>query len=226
MKLRSYLRGLGLGIIVTALLMGLTPRTKELSDEEIKSKAKALGMVENLTLAEEAKNQLEETIQERNESDTTVKNPDLEDSVDIPNPENTVDNSEPENTQIDNSGRLEETQSSQSALEEKLEEDLLGIRESGVDEDAEDFSTTTNENNDVEKSDEQETESYTVTVKSGDSSVSVSKQLKKLGLVSDADAYDLFLCRGGYDKRICVGTYEIFQGATEEEIAKIICKMQ
>ena len=48
MKLRYYLRGLGIGIIVTALLMGFVTREKlPLTDAEIKARAKALGMVES-----------------------------------------------------------------------------------------------------------------------------------------------------------------------------------
>ncbi len=49
MKLKFYLRGLGIGIAITALVMGLTlgKNTKEsLTDEEIKERAAALGMVE------------------------------------------------------------------------------------------------------------------------------------------------------------------------------------
>ncbi len=53
MKLKYYLRGLGIGIIVTALLMGFaTKGGKELSDEEIKARAIELGMVEQRTLAD------------------------------------------------------------------------------------------------------------------------------------------------------------------------------
>ena len=47
MKLRYYMRGLGIGMVVTALVMGIA--TKEglpLTDAEIKAKALALGMVE------------------------------------------------------------------------------------------------------------------------------------------------------------------------------------
>ncbi len=51
MRIRMYLRGLGIGIIVTALIMGLTSgRKQSLSDEEIKTKAAALGMVEQDTV--------------------------------------------------------------------------------------------------------------------------------------------------------------------------------
>ena len=54
MKLRYYLRGLGVGIVVTALILGLSGGEKEnLSDAEIKERAAALGMVDtnSLTLA-------------------------------------------------------------------------------------------------------------------------------------------------------------------------------
>lgn len=48
MKLRYYLRGLGIGIIVTALLMGFVTREKlPLTDAEIKARARELGMVES-----------------------------------------------------------------------------------------------------------------------------------------------------------------------------------
>ncbi|MBQ8666492.1 MAG: hypothetical protein IJ526_06495, partial [Lachnospiraceae bacterium] len=49
MKLKFYLRGLGIGIAVTALVMGLAlgKNTKEsMTDEEIKERAAELGMVE------------------------------------------------------------------------------------------------------------------------------------------------------------------------------------
>ena len=48
MRLKHYLRGLGLGIIVTTLIVSAGKRgsAAELTDEEIKVKARALGMVE------------------------------------------------------------------------------------------------------------------------------------------------------------------------------------
>lgn len=47
MKLRYYLRGLGIGIVVTALIMGITGKDSvALTDAEIKAKAYELGMVE------------------------------------------------------------------------------------------------------------------------------------------------------------------------------------
>lgn len=52
MNLKYYLRGLGIGIVITALIMGIASgsRKETLSNEEIKERAKALGMVEESTL--------------------------------------------------------------------------------------------------------------------------------------------------------------------------------
>ena len=55
MKLRYYLRGLGIGMLVTSMILILAADGKEnLSDEEIRARAAQLGMIESssLTLAE------------------------------------------------------------------------------------------------------------------------------------------------------------------------------
>ena len=54
MRLKFYLIGLGIGIIVTAVVMGiaLRGRTREMTDDEIRARARELGMVEASTLTE------------------------------------------------------------------------------------------------------------------------------------------------------------------------------
>ena len=51
MKLKYYLRGLGIGILVTSIIMGiaLSHGKQEMSDEEIMERASELGMVEEFT---------------------------------------------------------------------------------------------------------------------------------------------------------------------------------
>ena len=61
-----------------------------------------------------------------------------------------------------------------------------------------------------------------ITVSSGDGSDTVAKKLYEVGLVSDAAAYDRYLCQNGYDKKICTGVKTIPAGATEAEIAQIL----
>ena len=49
MKLKYYLRGLGIGIAITSVVMGLAlgnPKKESMSDDEIRRRAKELGMVE------------------------------------------------------------------------------------------------------------------------------------------------------------------------------------
>ena len=53
MRLKYYLKGLGIGMIIAALLMGIAGREPSaMTDEEIKIRAKELGMVEQKTLAD------------------------------------------------------------------------------------------------------------------------------------------------------------------------------
>lgn len=54
MNLKYYLRGLGLGIIVTAIIMGVTAGGKKeaLTNDEIIVRAKELGMIENRVLTD------------------------------------------------------------------------------------------------------------------------------------------------------------------------------
>lgn len=54
MKLKMYLIGLGMGVIVTAIIMGiaLSGKTREMTDEEILARARQLGMVESSRLTE------------------------------------------------------------------------------------------------------------------------------------------------------------------------------
>ena len=48
MELKYYLRGLGLGIVVTAIIMGIvSSRSSAMTDDEIIARAKQLGMTEN-----------------------------------------------------------------------------------------------------------------------------------------------------------------------------------
>ena len=63
-----------------------------------------------------------------------------------------------------------------------------------------------------------------ITVKSGDSSLSVAKACEKAGLVESAAEFDDFMCKNGYDRKISTGTYTIPAGASETDIAKIVTR--
>lgn len=52
MKLRYYLRGLGLGIVITTVFFAVSRPGHAMSDQEVMKRAKELGMVENKVLLE------------------------------------------------------------------------------------------------------------------------------------------------------------------------------
>ena len=79
MKLRYYMRGLGIGVLVTAILMSVTlnGKTEKLSDEEIIARAEELGMVmeyDDIVLADTVSdNQTEKPAEEPEEKLEIVK---------------------------------------------------------------------------------------------------------------------------------------------------------
>ena len=82
MKLKYYLRGLGTGIAVTALIIGISAivsRKEVMTDEEVIARAKELGMVERTVLSElsvesdEKEEESEQEIQMSEESELETK---------------------------------------------------------------------------------------------------------------------------------------------------------
>lgn len=201
MKRRYYMRGIGISMIVTAILMGVATGGKDsLSDEEIKKRALQLGMVEEKnTVLSDLKNQ-------ESSSPTIVYDEDEQQES-----ENVPESTEP--------GESEEVpESTEPAESEEVRESTESIETEEIPE-----STAANEN--TEDADGTEpAETVTITVVKGDSSVSVSRDLEEAGLVESAKDFDRYLCNNGYDKRISVGTYEIPIGTSEEKIAKIITR--
>ena len=73
MKLRYYLRGVGTGILVTAIIMGIAlgGQNNSMTEEQIKEKAKELGMVEESLLSEVAEDIQDEQINKSEEAQET-----------------------------------------------------------------------------------------------------------------------------------------------------------
>lgn len=200
MKLRYYLRGLGIGVIVTALLMGFVTREKlPLTDAEIKARARALGMVES----------------------DSMKLSDIQQTD--PSRQDTPGNGSAGSEQSKSSEPLEQNPPEDgSAGSEPPESAEPSEQVPPEDGNAGSEPPETSEPSEQEPSAESQT--ITFTVKSGYSSDRVSKLLKEAGLVENAGEFDRFLVKEGYANRISVGTYEIEVGASMERIAKIITR--
>ncbi len=199
MKLKYYLRGLGIGILVTTVILSLAGvGRKNMTDEEVVKRAKELGMVESTLLSD---------LPDQTKTDE-VRPTEPEISL---QPETSE---APEETPVapkETPEAPEETPVAPKETPEAPKETPVAPEETPV--------SPEDGNPDIPAG-----ETVTLVIGRGESSTTVSKNLKKAGIVEDAAAFDRFLCNNGYDKKIITGTYEIPYGASEEEIAKIITR--
>lgn len=219
MNLKYYLKGLGLGIIVTALILGIHHKlnTSTMSDAEIKKRAAELGMVENTTLIDKNDQSAEEllaTIEDNNSENEETTTPEEENI----NPESNIEDNGDDNEEADDAGSLEEMV---SEIEEDVDA-LVEQTEEQTEEQTVEAQTDVVDDPDKKTTEESVGNAVTITIVSGDSSYSVAKKLVNAGLVLDASDYDSYLCNYGYDRYIRTGTYQIPGGSSNEQIAKMI----
>lgn len=203
MKLKYYLRGLGIGMIVTALILGISFSNRQdqtsqiMTDDQIRERAAELGMVDSseLTLAALQNSEKQPTEGTPEETTQTQEQNNIE-----AEPETTV----PAETQA--TVGPETTQESEATTEPEPEKTV------GPETTAEPEVTEA----------PQRTQTASITIQRGDDSGSASRRLYEAGLVENAKAFDNYLCNNGYSRSINPGTYEIAPGTSEEEIAKII----
>lgn len=198
MKLKYYLRGLGMGIIVTALILMIFYNVKgKMSDKEIISRAEKLGMImketENDTLFWEQTSELESAsedgeIEKGTDADTTEAVTEQESEFLTEEP-----TEEPSETEAE-----ETTEISTEAQTEASEE------------------TTAEETGSANPS------VYTLTITSGMYSEAVSARLAEAGMVASAVDFNSYLERNGYAERIRTGVYNITSGMSYDDIAGMI----
>ncbi len=198
MRLKYYLKGLGIGMIITALLMGIATREPStMTDDEIKIRAKELGMVEPKTLAD-ARQEVEiEPTLGPDETKPPVISPSVE-----------------ENQPADEKQPIE--------IPKETDEPNIETQEKDEKEPEVTIAPTAEPANTPEPLDSQELISFEI--HRGESSDSISKRLEEQGIVEDAVSYNNYLCNNGYDTKLNIGTYQLAIGMTKEEITKIITK--
>lgn len=201
MNLKYYLRGLGIGIFVTSVLLIFAgSEKKQMSDEEIKRRAMELGMVENTVLSDLKGSE--------NESGTEL---DL-DSVNV----EVITSEKESNFSSEESVYSQEPTSFEN-------QDNSEVNSSKDNEAGEGNPSEGSENTENAGTSETIEEFVVITVNGGDGSGTVSKRVFEAGLVDDAEEFDRFLCSNGYDNSIKVGNHEVPKNATWEEIANILC---
>lgn len=220
MKLKFYLRGIGLGIIVAvALCISAGMKNDQISDEEIIKRAEALGMVPSSETLNES---VDEAIRDGLETEEMTENDASGDAAAVKVNED-IPATEPDETEVnpdeaDNSN-FDETPPAAGSdgtatpkVTPTLTKEVTPAPTKEPDKDTDDT--------------ENDTEYITVVVERGSGSDTVARKIEAAGLVANASEFDRYLCNNGYDKRISAGNHKIPINAREEEIAKILCNMQ
>ena len=112
----------------------------------------------------------------------------------------TVEEAETEEVEVETETEVEETETEEPATDENAEETA---------EEPEVLTAAT---------------STEIEVASGMDSRGIANMLEDAGVIPSAKDFDWYLCINGYDTKMKVGHFEIPEGATEEEMAKILTK--
>ena len=169
MKLRYYLRGLGIGIVITALLMGFTKTaTKEtLSDDEIIARAEALGMVQSSVLSSDLNHE------EQGEDGVTVSYNTALDKSDI--------------AALPDSAGADQTEDAAGVVDTEATDKTADVADNST----KSTDTTDKVKNDTTVTDDADNSgttgatTITVTINSGDGSDTVARRLTELGVITD-----------------------------------------
>lgn len=228
MELKYYLRGLGLGIVVTAIIMGVAGSGKKtMTDAEVITRAKQLGMIEGTVLSENAGEKDDTPDDEKDtddeEPDADADKRDTEGRIEEPKQDDTAK----QDTDIANEGEPDNVIASGNNVtgpeddiepEKDEEADMAGALEPENQEQEAAASQPEREPGKLPGSDSP----MVITIGSGDGSYAVSKKLADIGAIVSPENFDTFLCQNGYDKKIRTGTYTIPADASDEQMARII----
>ena len=235
MNLKSYLRGIGIGILVTSavfIISGSADKSSAISDDMIIARAKELGMVESAATVADVGNAVQdefvsptiEPIEEKTEETDTVpdESTDSMDSRITLTPEEPTEEDKAEVTEASPTAEVEKVTVTPKPTEEP-KPTVTPASDKKEEEPKEDKKEETPAKND---SSSQNTETgdasdnVIIVINPGDGSDTAARKVAQAGLVPDAAAFDRFLIDGGYDRKITTGNHVILKSMTPEEIAK------
>ncbi len=203
MRFKYYLRGAGLGILFSTVIMMVAFHThgNHISEEEVVKRAGELGMVwaddEPAYSSEEIDTQTEPQTesQAKPEAETETK-PEAETETE---PEAETETEPEAETETEPEAETQSETQSESETESESERQTPP--------------------NTAQQGDDS---SVTITVVKGEVCRTLAEDLAKAGLVADAEEFRVYMGDHNYASFIHVGEFEIPRGSTYEEIAQIL----
>ena len=242
MKLKYYLRGMGIGIILTAIVMGfaLGGRKAALSDAEVIKRAKALGMIQSpaevltetqtedsevesddTSTSNQTLDQIGEKIPEEVNTELALSDPAVPEVV-TQTQETTSDISESDSSAEASTEEKQESTAEATTAESKAEASTEEVTETAPETPASTNKSTETESAATDSTTTLNSTSKVVTIPGGTGSDGVAAILAREGIIDDAVAFNKYLVERRIDRIIRSGTKTIPANATYEEIAKII----
>ena len=238
------MRGIGVGILICALILIIsrinTPA--DISDEEIVSRARALGMVNpgdlSLSAAEDLGNgEAAASAPDNNTGSTsdTVMDTDQSGHTDSTADAGTDTDRNADNVSTDDAGLAadqsgDNDSTAEAGTDADQNADNGSTADAGTDTDQNGNTDSTLDTvTDAGQSGDAETvpdgNSYAVlVVERGNSSDVVARRLESLGVITDPVDFDKYLVANGYASRISVGTFQIPYGSDYDYIARAITR--
>ena len=207
MRLRYYLRGLGLGILFAVIIIAICGKGTEgsLSDSQIMQRASELGMVSTENVKNHTLSNDTEAVKKENVQDT-------EPAV--------ADNSTGNNAATDNNAATGNNAVTDNAQQGQPADSQAQENQAGT-QNAADASTALQPEADSTPA---ETQYVTITVSEGEVCRDIATDLQSKGLVDDAEKFRIYMGETGYASFIHNGDFQIPVGASYEEIANILLR--
>lgn len=205
MKLKYYLRGLGIGIVVTALLMGYSNKNRA---AEPKAEVATEETAGDLLVDRNGEATTEEVIEQSTVENVTVETDSAETSEEETSQEETA-------SELESSTQEAETITETESVTETETESVQA-------EETTDKKEQTQSSTEADAGNALPQTTIEINIVRGDDSGTVARKLQNAGMVESATEYDAYLMQHGYDKKIRVGKVEIPVDATWQEIAEYI----
>ena len=206
------MRGVGVGILFASLVLFAAYKVSppKMTDQQIRSRAKELGMIDG------------------NNQDESV------DAL-FSNTEETSESEE-----ITTEEEIESTTQQKKANKDNTKEEVKADTDTESEDASTDIQTTTQSENETKKQKDATTELIkeekevkeekkttepeivTITIRRGTSSEEVARQLERAGVIEDAKEFNDYLCDKGYGSKIIAGEYQF---SIKETFSSIIQKI-
>lgn len=220
MRLKYFLRGVGIGILVTTIILTATHASeRRMSDSEVIDRAIELGMSFSASHSGQ-QSSTEESSPEESSAGRENSSDDVTDDLQHESETETeMESQSPSET-------VSESTSDGEASPGKESEAVTGMTTQAITETTETTTELTTENNNAGSAAGVMNNEVTCTINitKGMSSRAVCDMLKQNGIIEDAADFDRYLIKTGYDDKIRVGEVEVNSGMTYEELTASLYK--